>query len=65
MELKGSKTEANLRAAFSGESEARNKLYRGKLLKIFIFLVKFVIMRITENWKFSDFLFNRKVILSY
>ena len=25
MELKGSKTEANLRAAFSGESEARNK----------------------------------------
>ena len=25
MELKGSRTEANLRAAFSGESEARNK----------------------------------------
>ena len=25
MELKGTKTEANLRAAFSGESEARNK----------------------------------------
>ncbi|MBO5290634.1 MAG: rubrerythrin family protein, partial [Clostridia bacterium] len=25
MELKGSKTEQNLRAAFSGESEARNK----------------------------------------
>ena len=25
MELKGSKTEANLKAAFSGESEARNK----------------------------------------
>ena len=25
MELKGSKTEANLMAAFSGESEARNK----------------------------------------
>ena len=25
MELKGSKTEANLLAAFSGESEARNK----------------------------------------
>ena len=25
MELKGSKTEANLRAAFAGESEARNK----------------------------------------
>ena len=25
MELKGSKTEANLRIAFSGESEARNK----------------------------------------
>ena len=25
MELKGSKTEMNLRAAFSGESEARNK----------------------------------------
>ena len=25
MELQGSKTEANLRAAFSGESEARNK----------------------------------------
>ena len=24
-ELKGSKTEANLRTAFSGESEARNK----------------------------------------
>ena len=25
MELKGSKTEANLKAAFAGESEARNK----------------------------------------
>ena len=25
MELKGSRTEANLKAAFSGESEARNK----------------------------------------
>lgn len=25
MELKGSKTEANLMAAFSGESQARNK----------------------------------------
>lgn len=25
MNLKGTKTEANLRAAFSGESEARNK----------------------------------------
>ena len=25
MELKGSKTEQNLRTAFSGESEARNK----------------------------------------
>ena len=25
MELKGSKTEQNLKAAFSGESEARNK----------------------------------------
>ena len=25
MELKGSRTEANLRTAFSGESEARNK----------------------------------------
>ena len=25
MELKGSRTEANLKAAFAGESEARNK----------------------------------------
>ena len=25
MDLKGSKTEANLKAAFAGESEARNK----------------------------------------
>ena len=28
MELKGSKTEANLMAAFAGESQARKEVYR-------------------------------------
>ena len=45
MELKGSRTEANLMAAFAGESQATNKQRKMDMNKLQLFLKKLLTMK--------------------